>query len=267
MLTKNNFFSVITVVLNNPEALERTARSVLGQNCACEWVIVDGGSSSPTLDVLEKFKDSAIYISEQDSGIYDAMNKGINISSGKYIAFLNAGDSFCDEDTLVRVRTFLDVEAGGLVDVLSCGAQLIISPNISVYRGPKNAKNYIWHGLPSNHQATFYRRDALASLRYDLKYRMCGDYYLASVLYKAKKLFVNFDAPVVNFTVDGISSHWSKLLFLEPYFIQRDILGVSFGARLLSLLKRLASNLVIRFIRLPVLGGYVSTLLPKLKKE
>ncbi|MBT8541016.1 glycosyltransferase [Polynucleobacter paneuropaeus] len=262
----SDFFSVVTVVLNDPKGLERTGYSVLRQKIRCNWVIVDGGSCSPTLNILEKFKDSAICISERDSGIYDAMNKGIGISSGKYVVFLNAGDSFFDENTLLNVKAFLDSNAGELIDVLSCGAQLIISPNISMYREPKNAENYIWHGLPSNHQATFYKKDILVSYPYDLKYKICGDYYLASVLYKAKKLFFKFDVPVVNFTVDGISSRWSRLLFLEPYLIQRDILGTSLCSRLLSLLKRFVSNLIIRFVRLPLLETYMTALLPKIKK-
>ena len=264
-MSSHIFFSVITVVLNDPVGLDRTGSSVLEQSVPCEWIIIDGGSMGPTLNILEKFKDSAVCISERDSGIYDAMNKGIGFSSGKYIVFLNAGDSFFDENTLFKVKAFLDASTGDLIDVLSCGAQLIISSNVTMYREPKNAKNYIWHGLPSNHQATFYKRGALVLYPYDIKYRMCGDYYIASVLYNAKKLFVKFDVPVVNFTVDGISSRWSRLLFLEPYLIQRDILGVSFGLRLLSLLKRLFSNLVIRFMRLPVLESHLTALLPKIK--
>lgn len=70
---------------------------------------------------------------------------------------------------------------------------------------------------------------------------------------------------MVNFSVDGVSSRWNRLLFLEPYLIQRDILGVSFARRILSLGKRLSSNLIIRFIRLPVLEFLMSAFLLKLR--
>lgn len=191
-MTINKKFTVVTVVLNDPKGLEKTGQSVLNQSFPCEWIVVDGDSMQPTLDIINNFcKKNVRFISEKDNGIYDGMNKGFLMSSGEYICFLNAGDTFINEKVLEDLNIHLGSNEGRSIDVLSCGAQLLIARNLQIYRPPKNAESYIWHGLPSNHQATFYKKGALASYPYDLKYRMCGDYYLASVLYKEKKYLLS----------------------------------------------------------------------------
>ena len=88
--------SVITVCYNSENTIERTIKSVLSQTYQdIEYIIVDGLSTDKTLEIVNKYKDKiAKIISEKDTGLYDAMNKGIDNASGEYLMFLNSDDCF-----------------------------------------------------------------------------------------------------------------------------------------------------------------------------
>ncbi len=90
--------SIITVVFNGEKFLEQTIQSVINQTYKnIEYIIIDGGSTDGTLDIIKKYKDKIDYwASEKDEGIYDAMNKGIKVAKGKYLAFINADDWYED---------------------------------------------------------------------------------------------------------------------------------------------------------------------------
>ncbi|MEP1967467.1 MAG: glycosyltransferase, partial [Nonlabens ulvanivorans] len=102
--------TVVTVVLNMPDLLERTIKSVLAQNYPnLEYVIVDGGSNTQTLDVIRKYESHIdFWNSEPDKGIYDAMNKGAKCASGTWVNFLNAGDTFISDTTVADVFEIAD---------------------------------------------------------------------------------------------------------------------------------------------------------------
>ena len=94
MKTKKKLLSIITVVKNDVTNIELTIKSILSQrNPNVEYIIIDGKSSDGTDKIIGKYKKkiNKIVISK-DKGIYDAMNKGIKISSGKYVGFCNSGD-------------------------------------------------------------------------------------------------------------------------------------------------------------------------------
>ena len=93
---KENLISVITVCYNAENNLERTILSVLNQTYSnIEYIIIDGGSTDGTIDLIKKYADKITYWqSETDKGIYDAMNKGIQKATGEWINFMNAGDLF-----------------------------------------------------------------------------------------------------------------------------------------------------------------------------
>ena len=97
--------SIITVCLNSEKTIEQTIRSVLGQKDEdFEYIIVDGCSSDNTLDIVGKYsKDITRIVSEQDGGIYDAMNKGIALATGEIIGIINSDDWY-EEGALEAVR-------------------------------------------------------------------------------------------------------------------------------------------------------------------
>lgn len=97
---KNNILiSVVTVSYNAVATIEQTLLSVINQTYPnIEYIIIDGGSTDGTVDIIKKYADEIVYwISEPDKGIYDAMNKGIKKANGEWINFINAGDSYYDK--------------------------------------------------------------------------------------------------------------------------------------------------------------------------
>ena len=106
------FLSVITVAFRNYEGVVKTWRSLRNlardPSLTFEWIVVDGGSNDGTAEFLEKLNGefNLRYISEKDKGIYDAMNKGINMAQGRYAIFLNSGDIFHEDVALFHGRAF-----------------------------------------------------------------------------------------------------------------------------------------------------------------
>lgn len=98
--------TVVTVVYNGKETLEETVLSVLNQSYDnIEYIIVDGGSIDGTLDIIKKYEEKIDYwISESDKGVYDAMNKGIDLTTGEWINFMNSGDCFFDNYVLSNIN-------------------------------------------------------------------------------------------------------------------------------------------------------------------
>src|ERR1700741_2610648 len=96
--------SVITVVFNNLRDIERTMLSVLNQTYPnIEYIVIDGLSNDGTLDIIRKYRDRIKLVSEKDNGIYDAMNKGLNMATGDYVLFMNSGDEIYATDTVSKV--------------------------------------------------------------------------------------------------------------------------------------------------------------------
>ena len=106
-------FTVITVTYNAEDVLAKTIESVLKQKCRpYEYLVFDGKSTDKTLDIADRYKTlfqekgiRFVIVSEKDTGIYNAMNKGINAATGDFISFLNAGDWY-QEDALLNINNF-----------------------------------------------------------------------------------------------------------------------------------------------------------------
>ena len=104
-------FSIITPCFNSENTIERTLKSVLNQTYSMyEYIIVDGGSTDSTLDIIRSYKDffgdKLKVISEPDNGIYDAMNKGISWATGDFVGIVNS-DDFYEEDCLTIVSSYI----------------------------------------------------------------------------------------------------------------------------------------------------------------
>ena len=97
--------SVITICYNSELSIERTIRSVLSQTYTnIEYIIIDGKSCDGTNAIIQKYQDNiSKYVSEEDLGIYNAMNKGLTMTTGEWVCFMNAGDVFVDNQTVERV--------------------------------------------------------------------------------------------------------------------------------------------------------------------
>jgi glycosyltransferase involved in cell wall biosynthesis len=146
--------TVITAAFNASKTIEATIQSVLGQTYRnLEYIIVDGGSTDGTLDILRKYEHAIDYwISEPDRGIYDAMNKGIHASTGEWLNFMNANDLFFDCTTIKSI-----VEMSH-----SSNARFIYSDVMLMTGGDTGHNLRLWrcdhNRLMINHQASVYRK-------------------------------------------------------------------------------------------------------------
>jgi putative colanic acid biosynthesis glycosyltransferase len=238
------WLSIVTVTYNAARELSRTRDSIRSQNFHdYEWIVVDGASVDGTRKILEQDSAISVWRSERDNGIYDAMNKGVGLANGRYLLFLNAGDVFPAPSTLQEVAKFL-AECNDQCDVLYGGANLVFPDGRKHYRPPRKADSYIWHGLPANHQATYYRRTVLGANPYDLKYKICGDYYLAAKLHMMGVSTSYLNSSLVEFFIGGRSLFNPLTAIKEPFVIQSEILRLSTGLKIVSIFKRVFAILI-----------------------
>lgn len=107
MNLKTPLISIITIVYNDKEGLEKTIQSVLSQTYTnIEYIVIDGGSTDGSVSVIRKYESKiSKWVSEPDNGIFDAMNKGIKLATGEWLNMMNAGDFFYSNDVLSNVFT------------------------------------------------------------------------------------------------------------------------------------------------------------------
>jgi glycosyltransferase involved in cell wall biosynthesis len=169
---ERKIFSIITPTYNCAAKIKKTIESVLSQNKSLfEYIIVDGLSDDGTSEEIEKYSDEIKLIVGKDKGVYDAMNKGIDIASGNYLYFLGAGDQL-KEGILEKIKPIMPQD--GLSFVYG-----------NVYRLDHNRiydGQFKKHKLSKRnicHQAIFYERNIFDLVgKYDLKFRTKADYAL-----------------------------------------------------------------------------------------
>jgi glycosyltransferase involved in cell wall biosynthesis len=170
--SKSPLVSVIIVVFNAERFLKHAVESVLGQTYQrVEIVVIDGGSSDKTMEVVQSFGSRiAFSSSEKDNGIYDAMNKGIKAAAGEWLLFLGADDVFYSNGTLANIFTG-NYPAG--VDFLYGDVEFL--SNKKRFGGEKNLRSIIDRNLC--HQGIFYKKDVFIKLGlYDCRYPIAADH-------------------------------------------------------------------------------------------
>jgi len=173
--------SVITVVYNNRKHLEETIRSVLSQSYdPVEYIIVDGGSTDGTLDIIREYGDRIdFWRSEPDEGISDAMNKGVRLATGDLIAHLHSDDYYKDDGTLSAVAGELLRHPGALwltggIDIVDPGGRVL-----QTVTGRKYSYRKLVRGNFILHPATFVTREGFGKAGlFDPAYRYSMDYDL-----------------------------------------------------------------------------------------
>lgn len=203
-MSKDTSISVITVTRNSGSLLERTIKSVAEQDYAAkEYIIVDGNSSDGSVDLISNSKTVAKWLSEPDKGIYDAMNKGVRMASGKWIIFMNAGDTFASSDSLRRLMEYADAHPEADVvygDVIRCGAtpeEDIVKQASDVLKG---------HRLAFCHQSVICKRADLLENPFDTSHRYSADFKFFKTLEKKGRKFHHVNFPVARFDTTGIST-------------------------------------------------------------
>lgn len=235
--------SVITVAFRNYDGVVKTWRSLAHlareKNIEFEWIVVDGGSADGTAEFLENLNGeyNLRFVSERDNGLYDAMNKGIDMAQGKFAIFLNSGDIF-HPDVAQFVRQLADKKENAMY---IGDALLDFGDGTKIRRSAKRGW-YIYHSLPASHQAIFFPLMGLKNYPYDLQYRVSSDYALAAKLYKKGYKFERINGLVSEFSMGGVSTSNNLELCRDAKKVQRTILRVPGVLAELSYLLRLRTT-------------------------
>ena len=218
--------SVITVVFNNAKDIERTMLSVLNQTYEnIEYLVIDGKSIDGTVEIIEKYRSRlAVFISEKDAGIYDAMNKGLAKANGDYVIFMNSGDEFYEKDTVKTVfASKPDAD-------LYYGETEMIDQNLKSLgrRRHQTPENFTWrdfkYGMSVSHQAVFIRKKLVEP--YDLKYQLSSDIdWILNAAKKARKI-VNVRHYVAKYLVGGMSKTKHLQSLQERFAIMKKHYGL-----------------------------------------
>ena len=209
--------SIITVVYNAAATIEQTILSVVKQDYSnIEYIIVDGGSTDGTLDIVKKYEEkSALWLSEPDYGIYDAMNKGLTYATGDYIYYLGADDCLLAPTSISQVVSFL--QDNPEVDVL-CASVMMVD---SVYRIEKvYSSNFseadVLSGYNTPHQGMFVRREILQKYRFDTSYHIAADYKNFLKFYLDQNIALKKTAMIVAYYAnDGVSGNGTDAQRME----------------------------------------------------
>ncbi|MDB4409982.1 glycosyltransferase [Gammaproteobacteria bacterium] len=204
-------FTTITVCFNEAETIERTIKSVLAQGYQnTEYLIIDGGSRDGTVELAKKYTGSRVtLISEKDNGIYDAMNKALNLATGDILYFLNADDYFYDDNVLSLAAKCLEDDQA--IDILSGKIEFFNTPVINGKHYQR--ENFLFRNKlelyrnPNGQQCVFSRKSLFDKIgNFNLSYPLCADY---------------------EWLIRAINNN-ANISFVDSYFSNVDYQGVSY---------------------------------------
>ena len=215
-LDEKPLITIVTVVFNSYTYLEETIISVISQTYDnFEYIIIDGGSTDGTLDIIRKYEHTIDYwISEKDQGIYDAMNKSMSLITGEWVNFMNSGDMFFDKNVLQKIYLNLSGD--------------IVYGNHAIYINDKykyveiNVKKYSSiRNIPCCHQSLFMKKSLLLKFPFDLNYHIAGDYdQFLKCQYNGANV-KHIPMTVSLFLDGGLSSVSRKKIIYEYYNIMK----------------------------------------------
>lgn len=221
-------FSIITVTYNAGNLLGTTMDSVASQTCKdFEYIIIDGASKDNTTDLI-KSRNAEItkYISEPDKGIYDAMNKSFKLATGKYVLFLNAGDTFHSAEVLGKIKSLIDPNKEP--DIIY-GETAITDErgNFISMRRLRTPEKLNWksfkQGMLVCHQSFMPKLELCEP--YNLKYRYSADFDWCIRCMKKADFIYNTHLIISNFLEGGVSTSQRKKSLKERYDIMSRYYG------------------------------------------
>ena len=198
--------SIITVNYNNLEGLKTTLESVKNQTWQhFEYIVIDGGSTDGSEAFLEAHSNYIdFWVSELDSGVYHAMNKGILKATGNYLLFLNSGDHFFNHNVLFENNEVLKDK-----DLIYFNLQIVENQNTFIKSYPKTLSfsYFVEDTLP--HPATFIKREAfLKTNLYKEDFKILSDWkFFIDAICKYQLTYIKIDKTLSTFYIGGISSN------------------------------------------------------------
>lgn len=195
--------SVITIVYNGEKYLEQTIQSVLSQSYKnIEYIIVDGGSTDGTLDIIRKYDSQLAYWkSEPDKGISDAFNKGITLATGDLVGILNADDWY-EPEAISNMVAHYEPES-----VLHGNKQYWNQDGSKAHQARPNL-DILPLEMSLNHPTVFVSKTLYDRYGvFDLNYKLAMDYHLLLRLYNAGAKFIYVDLIITNMRLGGVSAN------------------------------------------------------------
>lgn len=234
--------TIVTVVFNGASCLEKTIQSVLNQSYHnVEYIVIDGGSADGTVDIIKSHQNRIKYWeSNSDSGIYDAMNKGIRIASGEWINFLNAGDVFYSPDVLFNIfnnkKYTEQILYGDLNVVYKKRAQ----------RLRRYGKiNPILYAMPICHQTMFVKSEWLKKYPFNLVYAYASDFDNLCKILKHGGNIKKVPEIIASIDAGGVSDTQRHQVYTEYKKISGEYYGYSIYAKLFYFFKKNIESLKI----------------------
>ncbi len=221
--------SIITINYNNLKGLNRTVDSVLNQKYRnIEYIIIDGNSTDGSKTFLEKINGgNLIVISENDDGLYDAMNKGLENAKGDYVLFMNSGDCFVDSNVLTLMNSIIEEEYLAPKFVYGDAFDKDYNANEKYCKKAKSHTKY-WYGMFANHQSMLFSTKIINnySLKHNLEYKLSADWdfvirFLQKIDLNTEVVYIN--KPISIFELGGYSSNF-VMGIKEQFTIRRNSL-------------------------------------------
>lgn len=240
-INKHTVISVITIVLNDKQNIDKTISSVIGQTYKyIEYIIIDGGSVDGTVDVIKHYEaDISKWLSEKDGGIYHAMNKGLEIATGEWVIFINSGDIINTPYVLEDIAECITPE----IDVIY-GDCLVEYKDLYVRRVNARSLRYLWKGSFTSHQSVIARKIKIIDYKFNTYYRFAADHDMFCKLYFNGGVFLYKNYIISTISSGGFSDSNRFKVYLEFFDIFnvyfRSIMGyVYFSYKFMDLSLRL----------------------------
>jgi glycosyltransferase involved in cell wall biosynthesis len=203
--------SIITINYNDKFGLEKTIRSVITQSCQdFEYIVIDGGSYDGSVSLIQEHKRIDYSISEKDSGVYDAMNKGIKVAKGEYLLFLNSGDFLVNETVISQVIDKLDSKTSiyyGNLFYSNQGKRTLLwtPPDVLSF------SYFLNNSLP--HPASFIKKDLFFKyFLYNQSLKIISDWeFFIFCICKMNENYQHLDIVISDFDDSGLSSKEENL--------------------------------------------------------
>nr|ELR5169843.1 glycosyltransferase [Providencia rettgeri] len=215
-------YSIITINYNNHDGLIKTTQSVIPLlNSGIEWIIIDGLSSDNSPDFIRNCSFANKYLIEKDNGIYDAMNKGIDIASGDFIIFMNSGDEFHPHFSFEKIDSILENK-----DISQCiiyGNTLRKLNHLFYLDEVNDSYDSWWEKVIPCHQSIIIPRNYMVQNKFDINYKIFADRINVQSAFYSLKTDININETISIYEVGGVSSIGAKTFSKLRVFINEFI--------------------------------------------
>lgn len=208
--------SIITVVYNNISTLKDAINSVTSQDYSnIEYIIVDGASTDGTKELIENATGIAKWISEPDKGLYDAMNKGLNMASGDIVGILNSDDVYTSDHVISDVVKQVQQTN---CDVIYADVNYVerqdITKIVRSWCSGEFYSTYFLDGYVPAHPTVFLSQELSKKFQFDLTYKLASDYDFLLRLFHSHDLHIHyFPEKIINMRLGGVTSkNWKNIL-------------------------------------------------------